>query len=86
MFRSQILLMVTHYTSLPLDDNYAFNPTMSIIMVYVKGTMIRLMDGDSDQSGRVEIFAQGNWGSISDTGFDRRDLQVICSMLGYEFR
>lgn len=55
-------------------------------MVYVKGTMIRLVDGDSDQSGRVEIFAQGNWGSISDNGFDRRDLQVICSMLGYEFR
>lgn len=50
------------------------------------GTQIRLVDGDSEQSGRVEIFTHEHWGTVSDRYFDNHDLQVVCRMLGYESR
>lgn len=47
-------------------------------------TAIRLTDGDSEGSGRVEIYLRGNWGTVSDKGFDNHDLKVVCRMLGFE--
>ncbi|KAL4239223.1 CD5 molecule-like [Mactra antiquata] len=48
-------------------------------------TQIRLVDGVSEQSGRVEVLHNGHWGTIADTNFDNHDLAVICRMLGYDF-
>ncbi|XP_045183820.2 scavenger receptor cysteine-rich domain superfamily protein-like [Mercenaria mercenaria] len=48
-------------------------------------TEIRLVDGTSEQSGRVEIYHNGHWGTLSDGYFDNHDLRVICRMLGYEY-
>ncbi|XP_053404637.1 neurotrypsin-like [Mercenaria mercenaria] len=48
-------------------------------------TPIRLINGDSEQSGRVEIYNLGQWGTVSDNNFDYHDLQVICRMLGYTY-
>lgn len=50
----------------------------------VPETPIRLANGDSEGSGRVELYLQGGWGTVSDNNFDDHDLRVICSMLGYE--
>ena len=47
------------------------------------GTMIRLVNGQSPSSGRVELFHNGEWGTICDDGFDKSDATVICTMLGY---
>ena len=49
-------------------------------------TPIRLVDGDSEQSGRVEIYHFGRWGTVSDKNFDGYDLEVLCRMLGYTYR
>lgn len=48
-------------------------------------TIIRLVDGISAQSGRVEIYHNGHWGTISSEYFDYHDLEVICRMLGYNY-
>ncbi|XP_052266898.1 uncharacterized protein LOC127868846 isoform X3 [Dreissena polymorpha] len=46
-------------------------------------TPIRLVNGTSAQSGRVEVEYRGMWGTICDDGFDDLEAKVICRMLDF---
>ncbi|XP_027689742.2 neurotrypsin isoform X2 [Chelonia mydas] len=48
------------------------------------GPPIRLMDGESKKEGRVEIFINGQWGTICDDGWSDKDAAVVCRQLGYK--
>ena len=44
---------------------------------------IRLADGNSQYSGRVEIHRNGVWGTVCDDNWTIINAQVVCRQLGY---
>ncbi len=44
---------------------------------------LRLQDGLFDSDGRLEIYHDGEWGSVCDDWFDRNDANVACRQLGF---
>ena len=48
---------------------------------------VRLVDGDNNHvnvsSGRLEVFLDGEWGTVCNNGFDYYGANVACHQLGF---
>ena len=49
----------------------------------ISETMLTLVGGTKPSNGRVEIFHNGEWGTLCDSSFNEGDATVLCTMLGY---
>ena len=47
---------------------------------------LRLVGGERESEGRVEICVGGFWGTVCDSGWDQREALVVCRQSGYGAR
>ena len=77
-------------TKLPSSYSYYSSPVVSVICQGNTTSQsectsgdLRLVGGERESEGRVEICVEGFWGTVCDSGWDQREAVVVCRQIGF---
>ncbi|XP_062588715.1 scavenger receptor cysteine-rich domain superfamily protein-like [Saccostrea cucullata] len=56
---------------------------VGVVCYPMRNDSVRIVNGSSVDEGRVEVFINGQWGSVCDNGWSKTDVDVTCKSLGY---
>ncbi|XP_033115377.1 soluble scavenger receptor cysteine-rich domain-containing protein SSC5D-like [Anneissia japonica] len=69
--------------SYPTIGDHDCGHTEDVAIECSPGFSVRLADGASVYEGRLEIYYNGEWGTVCDDRWDYEDAHVVCRELGY---
>ena len=66
------------------NNDYVYFKVLSYLTASCSDGNLRLMGGDSEYEGILEICFGQRWGTVNGDGWTSTDTQVACRQLGFE--